>query len=109
MPDPKPTSRRLTKAEVLRILRMHVDQQMKPREVARRMRVSVTTVNSILWGLSHQDITKGRNVSQAAKNSADRAKLIRAVYAETGSKTAAARAAGVTWQTVNYHLSKDAA
>jgi hypothetical protein len=88
---------------------MHVDQATKPREIARKLKVSVNTVNGILWGLSHLNITQGRNVSQARQNTAERAELIRVVYAATGSKTAAARAAGVTWQGANYHLTKDAA
>jgi predicted DNA-binding protein (UPF0251 family) len=98
--------RRLTDAEVREVLRLHVRKKMTAPDIAARMGVSSNAIYQILWGLTHTDITKGRNVSQARKRVADRVDLMRSVYAETGNKTAAARAAGVTWQTANHHITK---
>ncbi len=105
MTEPKPR-RRLTDVEVREVLRLHVRHKKTAPWIARKMGVAPNTIYAILWGMSHGDITKGRNVSQARKRVADRVDLMRRVYAETGNKTAAARAAGVTWQTAHHHITK---
>ncbi|WP_280389878.1 hypothetical protein [Nocardia wallacei] len=100
-------TRRLSDREVRRILRLHVDHEWTAPRIARAMNLSSKAVYDIIWGRTHQHITGGENRSAASTRAEARARLIRSVYAQTGSKQQAADAAGVSWQTAHYHLTKD--
>jgi hypothetical protein len=99
---------RLTDRQVRAILKAHTQPpHTSVPKLAARYGVSEQTVWKIIWGRSHKRVTQGVNTSIAATQRQQRIDVLRRVYAETGNKAEAARAAGLTWQAAHYHLKKD--